>query len=288
MQKTGWMLVAVGVGLGMAVAVPIAAKGKKQLKQAKRLLAKIELVDGPGSGLDADTVQGMTPGQVAASVAPPAAADTLNALKSVDGAGSGLDADTLQGLTPRQLMLGGAASAGLIVVDANDAVVGNLVQLSSEDGVIDARHGLVARRVDGHLLALLFGATGFLEREQDFWHESVDCTGTPLSLVDPEFGAEVLTTVSVSNGFGYYASGAATTRTVSSLSVTISDAPDPATFCVTICNGRLGGAAGAFTPPDACCCSGGSFLPITDPAVEFASFAVASLGLTPPFRVEGP
>jgi hypothetical protein len=60
------MLVGVGAALGMAVAVPIAAQSRRQLKQAQKLLSQLELVDGVGSGLDADSLQGLTPAQVAA------------------------------------------------------------------------------------------------------------------------------------------------------------------------------------------------------------------------------
>lgn len=63
---------------------------------AADVLAKVKTVDGAGSGLDADTLDGFH----AAYFLPSStytAADVLNKLKTVDGAGSGLDADTLDG-----------------------------------------------------------------------------------------------------------------------------------------------------------------------------------------------
>jgi hypothetical protein len=56
-QISRWILVAVGIVLGVALALPIQAQSAKQLKAAKKLLEKLKLVDGAGSGLDADTVQ---------------------------------------------------------------------------------------------------------------------------------------------------------------------------------------------------------------------------------------
>jgi uncharacterized protein (AIM24 family) len=73
------------------------------------VLAKIKTVDGAGSGLDADTLDGMDSTAFAtaaqgtkADAALPATsytvADVLAKIKTVDGAGSGLDADTLDGM----------------------------------------------------------------------------------------------------------------------------------------------------------------------------------------------
>jgi hypothetical protein len=97
------MLIAVGVVIVAPAVLPIAAQGQQQIKRAQKLLNKIKLVDGAGSGLDADTLGGMTPAQVTASVPPPTPDETLLALRQVDGVGSGLDADSLQGMTPEQV-----------------------------------------------------------------------------------------------------------------------------------------------------------------------------------------
>src|SRR5689334_22265304 len=53
------VVVIVGAGLGLA-----SGQSKRQLKAAQRLLEKIELVDGAGSKLDADTLRGMAPEQL--------------------------------------------------------------------------------------------------------------------------------------------------------------------------------------------------------------------------------
>ena len=49
----------------LALAAPALAGGRKA---AEKLLHQIEQVDGAGSGLDADTVRGMTPDAIAAQV----------------------------------------------------------------------------------------------------------------------------------------------------------------------------------------------------------------------------
>lgn len=61
--------------LALAGAVPVTAASRKA---ALKLLHQLEQVDGAGSGLDADTVRGMTPDQLRASVTPSTDAATLN------------------------------------------------------------------------------------------------------------------------------------------------------------------------------------------------------------------
>jgi hypothetical protein len=59
------LALALGIVIGVAMTVSIAAQSSK-VKQAKKLLEKMKLVDGPGSGLDADTLRGRTPEQILA------------------------------------------------------------------------------------------------------------------------------------------------------------------------------------------------------------------------------
>lgn len=60
------------------------------------VLAKVKNVDGAGSGLDADLLDGQNGSYYLASSSY-TAADILNKIKTVDGSGSGLDADLLDG-----------------------------------------------------------------------------------------------------------------------------------------------------------------------------------------------
>ena len=67
---------------------------------AAEILAKLITVDGDGSGLDADTVDGLTPEEIAAlgGGSSDSAAQVLAKLLTVDGPGSSLDADTVDGM----------------------------------------------------------------------------------------------------------------------------------------------------------------------------------------------
>jgi len=62
-----------------------------------QLLAEIKAVDGVGSGLDADLVQGVDIVATKLDSVSYTANDVLTKIKTVDGAGSGLDADLLDG-----------------------------------------------------------------------------------------------------------------------------------------------------------------------------------------------
>ena len=97
--------------------------------------------DGEGSGLNADTLQGLTPTQLQSGVASIPAGEILAKLLTVDGAGSGLDADYLDGLTPQQVanLAASTASSGLSAGDI-------LTKLLTVDG---AGSGLNADLLDG-------------------------------------------------------------------------------------------------------------------------------------------
>src|SRR6185436_16158050 len=53
-----------GILVAAALAARAADRNGRQVRQAKKVLRAITLVDGPGSGLDADSVQGLTPPMV--------------------------------------------------------------------------------------------------------------------------------------------------------------------------------------------------------------------------------
>jgi hypothetical protein len=76
----GWFL---AIGMVMAVAGPRDAIALN----ARQMLQKLRLIDGAGSGLDADTVQGMTPAQLTAqAVAGSSATATSRANETVSAA----------------------------------------------------------------------------------------------------------------------------------------------------------------------------------------------------------
>lgn len=55
------MLFAVAVACGIVAAATVEGASKPTLRSAKKILARLKLVDGPQSGLDADTVRGLKP-----------------------------------------------------------------------------------------------------------------------------------------------------------------------------------------------------------------------------------
>jgi hypothetical protein len=121
---------------------------------AAAILAKLITVDGPGSGLDADTLDGHD-----TSFFLPAgtytAADILAKLLTVDGAGSGLDADLLDGHDSAFFLPAGTYTAADI-----------LAKLLTVDG---AGSGLDADMIDGHdtaYLLALANATGTISDTQ--------------------------------------------------------------------------------------------------------------------------
>ena len=101
-------------------------------------------VDGAGSGLDADTLDGKQASDFALAGSVPGeetAASILTKLKTVDGAGSGLDADTLDGIQGTDYLPRGEAYQNFY---SDPASV--LTDLKTVDG---AGSGLDADKLDG-------------------------------------------------------------------------------------------------------------------------------------------
>jgi len=79
--------------------------------EPKRLRALLLTVDGAGSGIDADKLDGQE-GAYYLPAASYTAADVLTKLLTVDGAGSGLDADLLDGVSSSGFLLATGATTG--------------------------------------------------------------------------------------------------------------------------------------------------------------------------------
>jgi hypothetical protein len=101
---------------------------------ASEILTLIKTVDGTGSGLDADTLDGNDSTYFLASTSY-TAADVLSKLLTVDGSGSGLDADTLDGNDGSYYLPAGSYTASDV-----------LTKLQTVDG---AGSGLDADTLDG-------------------------------------------------------------------------------------------------------------------------------------------
>ena len=139
---------------------------------ANDLLTLLKTVDGTGSGLDADTLDGISSAGFATSAqgtladaALPAASytanDVLTKIKTVDGTGSGLDSDTLDGLHSTSFATaaqGALADAALPAASytANDV----LTKIKTVDGT---GSGLDADTIDGlHSTSFATSAQGTL------------------------------------------------------------------------------------------------------------------------------
>ncbi len=123
---------------------------------AADVLAKVLTVDGAGSGLDADTLDGLSSAAFL-SAASYTAADVLAKLLTVDGSGSGLDADLLDGQsaaafaaashTHAQSDITGLAASLALKLDAADYTAADvLTKIKTVDG---AGSGLDADTLDG-------------------------------------------------------------------------------------------------------------------------------------------
>lgn len=111
---------------------------------AASILAAIKTVDGAGSGLDADLLDGQSGAYYLAASAY-TAADVLAKLLTVDGAGSGLDADTLDGLSSASYQLASGYTAAdvlakLLTVDG----AGSGVDADLLDGLNGAAYAPLA------------------------------------------------------------------------------------------------------------------------------------------------
>jgi len=152
--------------------------------------------------------------------------------------------------------------SGAIVVDANGKIVGSIADVEAGGGP------RVVRRVGDVSLLLRVNAGGFTESQAGFFYESTDCTG---QILLPATAGSLFADASVRSGVAYYAAGTPVTFTArSSLGPTLTPG-----MCF----------AGTFVPPDLCCTPFPS--PIALPAVPATTLDVSTLGLAPPFRVQG-
>lgn len=91
------LVVVLGVGMVMGAVLvgPLGAQSRKQVKAAQKLLDKLVLVDGEGSGLDADTLQGKRPSAFLAADAPVDAA-FVGGVSSTELRATGIHVEKLQ------------------------------------------------------------------------------------------------------------------------------------------------------------------------------------------------
>jgi hypothetical protein len=93
-------------------------------ESASDILDKLALVGGAGSGLDADTLDGLQAAQFARTTDITAAA-VFDLVKTLDGPGSGLDADTLDGIHASGFLRAGDLP-GEVMIDPTLVALGGL------------------------------------------------------------------------------------------------------------------------------------------------------------------
>ena len=173
---------------------------------------------------------------------------------------------------------GAAGVSGLVVKDSAGAVVGagaSSVIITAGDKFFD-----VAVNKSGFVPAVFFDLNfkGYFER--------TDCTGTPLLAWPSDFATRLVTPTFMTNvpGVLYYPAGPTVAHAASRL---IHPFPPPPTVP---CEQQSDG--GTIVPPDGCC-----ILVHENPQIPgfpgtvytpYATFDLSTLGLVPPFHVEGP
>ncbi len=135
----------------VALMAALALKLDVSAYTAADVLTKVKTVDGSGSGLDADLLDGLDSTSFL-SAATYTAADVLAKLLTVDGAGSGLDADLLDGLSSAAFLLAASYTAADV-----------LAKLLTVDGT---GSGLDADLLDG-LSSAAFAAASHSHAESD-------------------------------------------------------------------------------------------------------------------------
>jgi len=110
----------------------------------EELLEGLRGVDGQGSGLNADRIDGLDSGQLLQLASADAPGQILQLLRQVDGAGSGLDADLLDGADSTRFMRvdQDTATAGKLVVGKGVRVGAGLVVATGDAKVLDGRLGV--------------------------------------------------------------------------------------------------------------------------------------------------
>lgn len=119
------------------------ARTRKQTLTAAALLARLLTVDGAGSGLDADLLDGQS-GAYYATAAEVTPASLLTKLLTVDGTGSGLDADLLDGQSSAYYRDAGNIDAGILAAARGGTGVSNAGTLTNASNTTITGGGTLA------------------------------------------------------------------------------------------------------------------------------------------------
>ncbi|MFN8543269.1 MAG: hypothetical protein U0807_03575 [Candidatus Binatia bacterium] len=176
MRTTARAVILVLLGLTVLSAATSSAEGTKgqakKIKKARRLLDRLKLVDGTGSGLDADTLDGMNLDSLLASQTPGPVGPVGPRGPRGDQGERGPKGDSgPQGIAGPA---GPAAGGDLLIRDAKGAVVGKVVGAGAP--VLVAREVQVAQD-ETRPLALPVGNSGFADTSDqiEFWFQDTNC-----------------------------------------------------------------------------------------------------------------
>jgi hypothetical protein len=152
------------------IAQSIAAKLNSSAYTAADVLAKLKTVDGAGSGLDADLIDGLDSGALGGGGGggTMSAADILAALKTVDGTGSGLDADSVDGLGSSAFALSGHNHDGTYLKLSGGTVTQNITRQGAGPHIYHND----AAMVSGRIFVTAVGAADPTSQKGDIWLEA--------------------------------------------------------------------------------------------------------------------
>lgn len=156
-----------------------------------------------------------------------------------------------------------ASTSGIVVKDSRGYLVGPIVSVTPT---------IVVRRVGDILLSLGVLSDGFTSASlaPQVYYQSSDCTGTPLLLTGAWNKLPLVRSAVVAGDTAYYPGGAPTLRSRQATAYPVASAAD----CV----------GGIFLLPGLCCQSQPAD---TVPLSAAASLDLSTLGLLPPFSIEG-
>jgi len=170
----------------------------------------------------------------------------------------------------------GAPGTTAVIKDSNGQLVGAINSTAADDTVV------VTRSVDADHLLLIVTANGFrdvIDPPAQRYFETSDCNGQGYS--DAAYGGGLFHFAAPHLGIVYYRSGPVSSRSVASRLLYGHDQAS----CAGVASSNVY-TVSSFIPPDGCC---GTFRSaFTFDVQPVASFDLTTLGLVPPFHVEGP
>ena len=162
---------------------------------------------------------------------------------------------------------GPASTSGVVVRDSRGFVVGPVISAGA------ATPTIAVRRVGNLLLSFGVTAAGFTSASSgpQVYFQASNCTGTPLLLTGAWDQLPLVRPVIIAGDIGYYPAGTPVSRNRQATAYPVSSPTD-----CTI---------GTFLLPGLCCQSHAASPPV--PMADAATLEISTLGLLPPFSLDG-